>query len=398
MFNFYVRKIDIKNATTWSILNNIMSNITVESIANSVQSKILNVRVACDDLITLLSKKKINFIYINAQKTELDAMLAEFSINSIESLMNYYNGFNDTVNYSRVISRENYDMKIQSIASQVISFVLHVYENNTLNIKAKDELDDIIRALELASDMELIGLFGEKLQYDICTDCRIKMDLIEELSEYQCPSCGQCMHLGGAVFRNDQIYTQEGMKTRAASNITQRHYRFWMDRIQGIEAKEFDPDVIAAIEAVIVRDKIYKMDLNCEIMRKILSDPTVNMTSWNDHSTKLIKCVGGPEAPTLDYEEDRKVSIKFDKAVQLYTLAAPEGTQYKSYYPDLIRRIIEVDFKDNPEKLRLVRFIHIQQRKTTVKNDLVFKKICELAGADAGLVYIPTDPDRSKYN
>lgn len=373
-----------------------MSSTTVESISSGVHNKIAKLMTLCDELSVTIGSK-INTTYLNTCKDDLMKIFGEFNLASIESLMSYYSGFNDISKYTQVLGRENYDMKIQGVTANIISFALHIYETGNLKSKTKDQLDDLIRAIEFASDMELFAATNV-IKFDICTDCSTKMDLIEELSEYQCGTCGQCVHIGGAVFRNDQIYTQEGMKTRAASNITQRHYRFWMDRIQGIEAKEFDPEKIAAIEAVITRDKIYKQDLNCEIMRKILSDPTVSMTIWNDHATKLIKTVGGPEAPTLDYDEDRKVSIKFDKAVQLYSVAAPPGTQYKSYYPDLIRRIIEVDFKDNREKLKLVKFIHIQQRKTTVKNDLIFKKICELAGPESGLVYIPTDPDRSKYN
>jgi predicted RNA-binding Zn-ribbon protein involved in translation (DUF1610 family) len=368
---------------------------TVESISSTIHTKISKLITICDEVVVLLGPKFGN--YLSTCKNDLAKILGEFNLNSVESLLGYYSGYNDLCGYTQVLSRENYDMKIQSVSSGIISFIMHAYDTGNLKTKIKDSLDELIRSIELVSEMELFASTSV-VKYDVCDVCSIKMDLIEEISEYQCPSCGQCVHIGGAVFRNDQIYTQEGMKTRATSNITQRHYRFWMDRIQGIEAKEFDSEKIAAIEAVIARDKIYKQDLNCELMRKILADPAVNMTSWNDHSTKLIKVVGGPEAPTLDYDEDRKISIKFDKAVQLYAQAAPSGTQYKSYYPDLIRRIIEVDFKDNKEKLRLVKFIHIQQRKTTIKNDHIFKKICELAGPESGLVYTPTDTDRSKYN
>ncbi len=301
-----------------------------------------------------------------------------------------------------------FDMDFKSYRDHVQSENFLMDLNLVVNQMARElpvDLNPIQSAIFTAEIAKLYDIVADQpipnapdINASRCEECGRIMDVHEETSEYRCDNCGLIVSILGAVFRDEQIYNQDGIRTRSANNITYRHYRGWMDHIQGKEFFEPDEKSLANIRAVMARDGIFKGDLNCEIMRRILADPVVNRTNWNEHATHLIHDVGGPQAPILTFEEDRMISIKFAKAVELYSKAADETAQYKSYYPDLIRRIIEVDFAKIPEKLRLVKYIHIQQRKTTIKNDLVFQKICEMAKKEDGLVYVPTDPDRRKFN
>ncbi len=83
--------------------------------------------------------------------------------------------------------------------------------------------------------------------------------------------------------------------------------------------------------------------------------------------------------------------MRFNKAMRLYDIVVPGGGN-KPYYPYFIYKIMEYEFRNKPEKLRLLDFIHLQSRETVIKNDKLFKRMCELADKNDGLVYEPTDP------
>jgi hypothetical protein len=62
------------------------------------------------------------------------------------------------------------------------------------------------------------------------------------------------------------------------------------------------------------------------------------------------------------------------------------------YYPYFFLQIFKQLFRNNPEKLRIIQYIHLQSRETVTKNDITFQQMCAKATPDDGFVYSPTDP------
>jgi hypothetical protein len=249
-------------------------------------------------------------------------------------------------------------------------------------------MDDICKNLEYAQQIE-VNLKIEKSNYEVCK-CGTRMTIVPEFSELKCNGCGKIKTIYGVVFRDDQFYPQEGQKTKHGGYDPPRHYRFWIDRIQALENRVFPDDVLKKIDGVIVQDGIDRHTLNIRIMRGILKE--IKCTAFNDHAALLVVLNGGPAPPRLEFQQNRKMSNRFHKAMSLYDVVVPSGGN-KPYYPYFIYKIIENEFKGNAEMLRLLDYIHLQSRDTVVKNDKIYEQMCKLADPEKdGLVYTPTDP------
>jgi hypothetical protein len=75
--------------------------------------------------------------------------------------------------------------------------------------------------------------------------------------------------------------------------------------------------------------------------------------------------------------------------MSLYEQVATEGGN-KPYYPYFIYKLYEDEFKDDPAKLRILEYIHLQSKDTVTKNDIIYRSIAELAPPEDGIVYRPT--------
>lgn len=218
--------------------------------------------------------------------------------------------------------------------------------------------------------------------------------VVPDLSELHCSSCAFVRSIVGTVFR-DEYHPQEGQKVKHGGYEPAKHYRLWIERLQALENKTFDADTLARIEYVLTRDRYDRRALTCEKMRAILKDPKVADTQLNDHAPLLVKRFGGPTPPVLSFHEHQLLFARFSRLMALYDLVRP-GPGNKRYYPYFIYKIIEHEFRTQPVKLRLLDSIHLQSRDTVIKNDIIFKHICELADPVDGLTYRPTDPSATR--
>jgi hypothetical protein len=347
----------------------------------------------------------IDGLYFNQILNELESIENQYTLAVVGILSDYYNNVdseeNNTKVYYRIITSENFVAKIHECISKVKTISNIILKIVQLNVLPKSEcreseyeLNKILKSVDYASNID-VGITLEKNNYEICK-CGTRMTVVPELSELHCGDCTRVKSIWGAVFRDDQFYPQEGQKTKHGGYDTSRHYRFWMERLQALENKVFSPDELNKIGNAIKRDGYNRHELNCRLMREILEDPEVNLTHLNDHSPLLVKTFGGAPPPRLDFHEDRLTSIRFNKVMKLYDIVNPNGGN-KPYYPYFIYKILEHMFKDNPEKLRLLNYVHMQSRETVIKNDKYYQKICELSDPRTdGLVYTPTDPGRTR--
>lgn len=348
------------------------------------------------DCVKILDRLHINLIY-----DDLLSLENNYNLSVVSILSDYYGGDDEEKNtreFYRIITSENFIVRIEDIITKTRSIVdsmhLVIGCNLVSRVESKDtgyKLDDISRGIDCAANIE-VNISLEKRSYEICK-CGTRMTVVPELSELHCenPVCGKVKTIIGAVFRDDQFYPQEGQKTKHGGYDTSRHYKFWMERLQALQTKTFNEKDLNNIEYVIERDGYEKHEITAHVMRGILKDPIVDATHLNDHVPLLVKMFGGRSPPQLDFQENRLCSIRFNKAMKLYDMVNPEGGN-KPYYPYFIYKIVEDTFKNNPDKLRLLDYIHLQSRETVIKNDKYYEQICSLSDPQDGLVYKPTDP------
>lgn len=359
---------------------------TIESTHSKIMEKINNGLSATNTLMDVVQSQEITEIYKNLQHVE-----ENYTLDIIDILSKYYDDTSqeDTITneYYRIICKENF----VNIINDILSKLLEVFINLSKNNDHSQELSQARKLVEYSIDIVIKSMFHKK-NYELCK-CGGRMNMIPEMSILNCLSCGKIKTIIGTIFRDDQCYMQDGYKTKHVGYDTSRHYRFHMERLQALENKVFPPEVINNMEYIINRDKYDRNSLNCEIIRKILKDPKVKSTKLNDHAPLLVKTLGGPSPPQLNFQENKIANIRFSKTMHLYDTVIPDGRN-KPYYPYFIFKILEQLFKDDPVKIRILDYIHLQSRETVVKNDKTYEQICALSDNDDGLVYVPTDPAR----
>lgn len=330
----------------------------------------------------------IDSLQINLLLDELESIRFNYGITVVSTLTEYYTNPSaaaaTTTDYYGLITRENFNATCNNIITKarVIAGVLG---------KLGADLGLAPKNLSIAASINIFAPL-EKREYEQCS-CGERMIIVPELSELHCPNedCAKIRQIVGAVFRDDQFYPQNGQRTKQNGYDTSRHYKFWIERIQAREHMTFDPADIQKIEYVIKRDGYERSQLTCENMRHILKDPKVGATRLNDHVPLLVVMFGGRSPPQLSFKENRQLAINFNKMMHLYDRVNTEGGN-KPYYPQFILQAIKHTFRDNPEKLRLIEYIHLQSRDTVIKNDKAFELMCEIADPEDGFVYTPTDP------
>lgn len=365
---------------------------------------VLKHRVAEPTLKRLGHKHTMAIAYIDTAtdtiasiSTQLGMFRDKYFVTVAQSLAEYYNdNTRATDEYYLIITSENFITHLNEFASALTTaaqLLICAAETPLTDAqKTKEYVNEVKAIMMQISHAASIDMYTELIKddYETCT-CGTHMIVYQELSELRCPSCGFVRAIVGAVFRDEQFYPQEGQKTKHGGYDTNRHYRFWIDRLQAMEVAAFDDGVIEKIARVIARDNYTRDELNCSLMRKILKDPTVKASKLNDRVPSLVKLFGGQPPPVLTFAENKICAAKFSRVMELYETINPDGGN-KPYYPYFIYKIIEQMFRNNPEKLRLLDYIHLQSRETVIKNDRYYKQICEIASPEDDLIYTPTDP------
>lgn len=316
-----------------------------------------------------------NRIPINVIRDEIATIYNDYPLAVVSALLEYYSaGDNAADSYYRIVAAENFIPKLDDIGAR-----LRAYTNvqNTQGVTSAQKINKLITAALAIT----IYAAPAACEYDIC--CGARMRAQQETAELICDLCGCTTAYAGST-------TADSAPSNKHSGYdTSRHYKFWIERLQARENKTFTEQELANIRYVLARDKILPRALTCAVMRAVLKDPKVSATYLNDHAPLLVKLFGGTPPPHFTHDENRQMSIKFNKIMALYEQVNPSGKN-KPYYPYFIYKIVESMFARDPEKLRLLDYVHLQSRDTVIKNDNHYKAICELAAPADGLVYAPT--------
>lgn len=380
-------------------------HMTIESTHAKVMDKFNAAKLGLTTLSTLSTSKPSskNFsgkkiAYVNLYLDELETVFDDYSLDiaPVMAKMGQQSQTNEsaaTREYYRILAAGNY----VSVADRFLSRVILA----CAGIKGNPEIEIALAAARNAAAIS-ISYVIEKKAYDICK-CTARMEVKPEHSVLECPECGRIKELAGIVFRDEQFHPLDGQKTKHGGYDTLRHYKFHIERLQALENKTFDDDILTKIERVIREDNIDKRTLDCEKMRQILRDTRVMSigkngsaikgTKLNDHAPLLVKMCGGASPPLLTFKENQLASLRFSKIMVLYDQVVPAGGN-KPYYPYFILKILEHMFTGDTQKLRIIDYIHLQSRETVIKHDKIYEQICALADVDDGLVYTPTNRHR----
>lgn len=336
--------------------------------------------------------------HINSMMRDLVHYDAEYNITMIGHKVEYYTNkhreLKITREYHRTFASDNYAGRVSAVVSRLAKLHEELVASNS-----KTKNPHYIKLAEIGREFVKINsnnnhtYMPEQKADDICV-CGEHMAVYQEASEYRCSRCGAFKSIEGTIFKDEQFYQSESChKSKQSGYDYAKHYRFWMDRILAREDKKFKQRDLDNIAYVLNRDKITRSKLTCALMRTILKNELVQAEHLNENIPLLVKSFGGQGPPNLDFQDMRRMQIKFDKIMRLYELCNPHSPN-KPYYPYFIYKVAESEFKFNPAKLKIINFIHLQKRETVMKNDNWFKRICAMTEPIDDLTYVATDPAR----
>lgn len=239
-------------------------------------------------------------------------------------------------------------------------------------------LDDIQRKFQ-AYDSSIVDEKFESTPSNICPKCHIPYDIIEKTSEFVCYSCGKTEKIKGVVFEDEQIYYQEGKRTKHGKYDPIKHAKFWLDRIQGKENTEIPKTVLNKLRRSMRNDSVDISSISCETIRLYLKDNKLT-TPYNNHVPLIRKLLTGIEPDQLTDHESRLACLYFARVISIFTTIKGDDKSNCPYYPFFFYKIIEQILKSKKDRLRKKRIlscIHLQSRETLIDNDRIWEGICE---------------------
>ncbi len=280
------------------------------------------------------------------------------------------------------------------------------------------EFENMLEILPLGKETETINKLREKynsinikIDYNrkdifMCQTCKIKMNIVQELSELQCPNCHIVVLLEGAVFDDTQIYTQQNT-LRAKDYDPNKHCDRWIKCIQARENRNIPQDVINKIDRRAVahytrgNTLLPMTNMSCKLIREWLKAESAaggkKLTTFNNDAAllrKLITSLHGQAVipPQLTYDEEEKMLLDFSRAmaeydnvvnnVKLMNKIGIKGRSNKPYYPYGLFKILRLRYRsaktqsERDKYKKLIEGIHIQSDDTLVDNDRIWQQIC----------------------
>lgn len=405
---------------------------TIETTHTKILQKLQAVCSSIDSLESICDDPADIKLVCELHK-RFDSIREDYNLTTMSVITNYYtHGDTSHTNgeFMQILSTNNYIANINEISYELKTLIGIIFQQYTAIInrvqlhggdimgalsqerptrgrKPKKQIDQtpavsdnikrtiekIFRELSAADSINVEQQLA-KSDYEVC-ECGEKMIVAPTSSELFCPNddCGEIRVLHGTVFEDYQFYNQDGQKTKHGSYTHMRHLKFWVERIQARENKEFNESEHAKIDHCIKRDGILTSEINCMVMRDYLKE--CKLTGLNNHAPLLVRLKTGKVPPQLTYNETNELSIKFSKMMEYYDRLNPEETfdrQNKPYYPYFIYKILEEMFRKGP-KIKILECIHLQSRETVIDNDLIYEKICESSNGE--FKFKPTD--RSEF-
>jgi len=330
--------------------------------------------VACDidavDLAQDIEQTRLNIVI------DLAPFLCEYYIHARV-------GYSD---FAREIVSIGADQKI-IILGKRIADALSIYPKSKFTPKKLYEYNQYVNRAR-----EFTIVVKDVVPYDRCEECGRMMSKPD--MTYLVCECGLTKVALDIPSKEDSNNRDDTVKRAKANYTYGRHYEYWSQRIQGIEIREIPVVYLKKIQYVLLRDKYTTINLNCEIMRTVLKDPAVKLTTeLNEHASYLVGKFGGAKPYVLTADESHKAKEMFMTIMYYYEKQHPNAGN-KPYYPYFIYKIYEHMFARDRIKSCILKFIHLQSVETVRKHDKDLEEICKEAGKTLEMIYRPTDRNR----
>ena len=398
-----------------------MSIGTIEATHNRITEKLKNTGLVYENLRSLCSIfdiQKINYktkltdkrLHINILTDEFEELVSKYNLSIVHVLSSYYthqasNSREITSEYYRIITSDNYSSQIEEFlrkADDIRQILTRIYieqtkPQGTKELTPKDKMyplfEKIIQQIKYTATI--------KIKHDIITEdyenceCGGRFGPSPVSNELTCEHCGQMRILQGTATEEVQAQVTKVGRSKSGTYDPDRHFKFWIERIQAKEDKVFPTEDIEKIKYVIDRDKPSIPSVT--EMRLILKE--CRLSKYNDHAPLLMKRFTRWIPPKFTHTQIKKFSAKFNRIMAL--LAKIRGTENnRPYYPHFIYKIIEDEIEyllecGNISAARelesVFRFIHLQSDDTIRKHDELYRQICEISYQSDGLRFKITE-------
>ena len=309
--------------------------------------------------------------------------------------------------FAQYLIAEDFSNELNVLIDKILKILknnkIDVIDNNLLIKKYKNKKKDYIIDLQhlfniIPWSINTKDNYTQIVNYNKCSLCGNLMIIDSNKSELQCNRCGMIKELIGAVFDDNQFYSQEGQKAKSGTFNPNRHFQFWWSHILAKEPEEElgdkrDPDnlygekVLKKIKDIIIRDHKILQLLTVNDIRTILRE--IEKTDLNKNIPLILKKITGIGPPYIPNHITIKVENLFTKAIEIGEKIKHNKRINRNYYPYYIYRIIEaITTEQDTEIRRVLYYIYIQSKETVESDDMDWENICKELKE---ISYTPTD-------
>lgn len=290
--------------------------------------------------------------------------------------------------YVQLLENINVINNINNLYNNIKSTFVNEFEKN-LNIKHLSRQFDNIK----------IKITFIKNDINKCFLCGSDTIIIPEKSLLQC-SNSECSRIT-TVAINDMNFQNNEMKQvniKPKRHKSNEHCALWINRILAQEYENIPNHIItkliekARLEYT-VNGVLKKMDnMKCSLIRRWLKE--IKESKYYNNAPLIRKLVTGYFGkaiipPQLSEIEKYELIHEYENCIKYFSEINNDKTllkeigkteiKYKSYYPDILYRLINIKLQFDQRKSRILECIKLQNEKTLIKNDKIWNKIYKLS-------------------
>lgn len=218
----------------------------------------------------------------------------------------------------------------------------------------------------------------------------------ESAGKLACEACGERAPLGGVVFAEAQLYTENNQRPRAGPSNNNRHLVSCLTHLYGLEPEsELPPGLVDRVRERLRATRVPLPHTTVAQMRRVLADLGLS-TAHNCNTTLLLVKITKVPAPRADPALHARIEEIF-ALMGAYKEPMRAPGAHRDYLVPTIGRIVDAvadelyDAAGAREARRIQRYIFYPSDKTTTSTDNKWAADC----ARLGLPYRAVDRAQS---
>lgn len=304
--------------------------------------------------------------YCNIRQEDAEMLSDDYFLISIRPIIDKnFDEFYDSVERCGIINRlteitmelrQHFDNQAGSV------FDCDIGENSSIQIA------------KLLKSMESITYTTKTIRNEIKNCCGEPMVYESDERQLECETCGHSISMDAIVFDKAGTYAQEtgSMQTINETHEPRKHYNSWQSRILGTCLPGYDSNVVETIKNHIARQRQDVRRMKYADMRKILKQ--LKLTAHNNYVTHLLRDVCGISPPILPFRELELHEQICVKVMLIFEELFPDRNH--PYYPFFMQQVWAIMYRNDPVKIKVCDYIHMQQPKTYRRKLDEWNRIC----------------------